>query len=95
MAGHLGEDYMSHISIAVTPEEHQKLKAIAGLTGKSIKDFVIERTLGAEGGPREAAAWKELETLLHERIRSAEQGTVSEQTVGAIFKQAGNAAKRR
>jgi len=86
---------MSRISIDVTPEEHQKLKAMAALTGKSIKDYVIERTLGAEGDSREAAALKELEMLLDERIRSAEQGAVSRRTVGAIFKEAGNAKKRR
>ena len=86
---------MSRISIDVTPEEHQKLKAMAALTGKSIKDYVIERTLGAEGDSREAAALKELEMLLDERIRSAERGAVSGRTVGAIFKEAGHAAKRR
>ena len=85
---------MSHISIAVTPEEHQKLKAIAALSGKSIKDYVIERTLGAEREVPEAAALKELETLLDERIRSAERGAVSGRTAEAIFKEAVHAAKR-
>jgi uncharacterized protein (DUF1778 family) len=32
---------MSRISIDVTPEEHQKLKAMAALKGKSIKDYVL------------------------------------------------------
>jgi len=86
---------MSRISIDVTPEEHQKLKAMAALTGKSIKEYVIERTLGAESDPHEADALKELETLLDERIRSAERGAVSGRTAGAIFKEAGNTMKRR
>jgi len=38
---------MSRISIEVTSEEHQKLKTMAASRGQSIKDYVIERTLGA------------------------------------------------
>jgi hypothetical protein len=37
---------MSRISIDVTASEHKKLKAMAALRGKSIKDYVLERTLG-------------------------------------------------
>ena len=37
---------MPRLSIDITPEEHQKLKAIAALKGESIKDFVLKRTLG-------------------------------------------------
>ena len=76
---------MSRLSIDVTAEEHQKLKALAALQGKSIKDYVIERTLGAEADPGEAAALEELELLLDERIRSAKNGAVSARTVGDIF----------
>ena len=39
---------MSRISIDVTDAEHKKLKALAALSGKSIKEFVIERTLGID-----------------------------------------------
>jgi len=79
---------MSRVSIDVTSEEHQKLKAMAALQGKSIKDYVIERTLGADQDPSEAAALKELEALLDERIGSAENGAVSRRTVGEIFRNA-------
>ncbi len=79
---------MSRISIDVTSEEHQKLKAMAALQGKSIKDYVIERTLGADKDPSETAALKELEALLDERIRSAKNGAVSRRTVGEIFRNA-------
>ena len=37
---------MPRLSIDITPEEHQKLKAIAALKGQSIKEFVLKRTLG-------------------------------------------------
>lgn len=79
---------MSRISIDVTSEEHQKLKAMAASQGKSIKEYVIERALGADEDTSEAVALKELETLLDDRIRSAKNGSVSRRTVGEIFRNA-------
>ena len=84
---------MSRISIEVTSEEHQKLKTMAALRGQSIKDYVIERTLGADEDPREEAALHELEALLDERIRSAKNGSASRRTVGEIFRRAYREAK--
>ena len=37
---------MPRLSIDITAEEHQKLKAIAALKGQSVKEFVLKRTLG-------------------------------------------------
>lgn len=76
---------MSRISIDVTPEEHQRLKAMAALQGKSIKEFVLERTIGTSG---DDAALRELETMLSARIASAEAGGMSKRSVGDIFRQA-------
>jgi hypothetical protein len=86
---------MSRISIDVTPEEHQKLKAIAALRGKSIKDYVIERTLGAERDNHEEVALKELESLLDDRIRKAQIGAINRQTVGSIFRDAYRESKKK
>ena len=86
---------MSRISIDVSPEEHQKLKAMAALRGKSIKDYVIERTLGANGDGAQQSALKELESLLDERVASAQGGSVSRRTVGEIFKDAYPKPKRK
>jgi hypothetical protein len=86
---------MSRISIDVTSEEHQKLKAMAALKGKSIKDYVLDRTLGADGDRSEAVALEELEKLLDERIRRAEKGVVSRRTVGAIFQDVFREPKRK
>ena len=86
---------MSRISIDVTPREHQKLKAMAALQGKSIKDYVIERTLGLDEDTSEAAALKELEVLLATHIRSAQNGAVSQRSVGEIFKSAYRKCKRK
>ena len=36
---------LSHLSIEVTPERHQRLKAIAALCGKTIKDYILEHAL--------------------------------------------------
>lgn len=79
---------MSRISIDVTPEEHQKLKALAALQGMSIKKFVLERTLGEYNGQASEQALATLEDLLNERVRKAESGSRSTRTVGEIFDEA-------
>ncbi len=75
---------MSRISIDVTPEEHQRLKAMAALQGKSIKEFVLASTLG---GPT-ADDLAELEGVLRQRLRDAEARSKSTRTVGDVFRQA-------
>lgn len=57
---------VGRISIDVTDDEHKKLKAMAALRGKSIKDYVLERTLATSEA--EHAALQELEELLDKRI---------------------------
>ncbi len=74
---------MSRISIDVTDNEHKKLKAMAALQGKSIKDYVLERTLGAD--ETDEAALRELEKLLDERIRRAQAGAVSRRSAKQVF----------
>jgi hypothetical protein len=81
------EDHMSRISIDVTDDEHKKLKAMAALRGKSIKDYVLERTLSPDKADK--AALKELEELLHIRIRAAKAGAVSRRTAAEVFAEAG------
>ena len=73
---------MSRISIDVTDNEHKKLKAMAALRGKSIKDYVLERTLGADEGDQDL---RQLEKLLDGRIRAAKAGAVSRRTVTEVF----------
>ena len=78
---------MSRISIDVTAEEHQRLKALAALQGKSIKEFVLASTLGAQnGGPLEQDL-AELEAILDKRLQNARAGGVSQRTVGEILEQ--------
>jgi len=79
---------MSRISIDVTDAEHQRLKAMAALQGKTIKEFVLESTLGQERPDSgETTALAELETLLEERLAKARAGSVSSRTVGDIVEQ--------
>jgi len=84
---------MSRISIDVSDEEHKKLKALAALRGQSIKDFVLERALGA--GESENAALKELEDLLDNRIRAADAGAISRRTASQVFAEAARKKSRR
>ncbi len=76
---------MSRISIDVTDREHARLKAMAALQGKSIKEFVLSATLGAG---RDDPALAELEALLDQRIRRAKAEGASDRTVADVFQQA-------
>lgn len=72
----------SRISIDVTPEQHKRLKAIAALSGQSLKDYVLERALPRSG---EDAALAELEALLAPRVESARSGQFVDESVESIF----------
>ena len=79
---------MSRLSIEITPEQHQRLKACAALAGKSIKEYVIERAL--DPLPKTDTLSNEqaldaLETFLKSRIESAERGDVVNKSVQQIF----------
>ncbi len=75
---------MSRISIDVTPEQHQKLKALAALQGKSIKQFVLESTLG----PQADEDLAELEALLDQRFRESQSTARHSRTVSEVFQDA-------
>ncbi|MCU7919275.1 MAG: DUF1778 domain-containing protein [Candidatus Thiodiazotropha sp. (ex Dulcina madagascariensis)] len=70
------------LSIEITQEQHQRLKAAAALQGKSIKNYVLERTLP---DLEEQAALQELETFLKPRIEAAKRGEFSTKSVDSIF----------
>ena len=75
------------LSIEISPEEHQRLKAAAALQGKSIKDYVLERTLPDS---QEKAALKKLEAFLKPRIDAAINGEQSSLSVDEIFDEVEN-----
>ena len=68
------------LSIEITPEQHQCLKASAALAGKTIKAYVLERVMAdiAEGGT------SELQALLKRRVAQAKQGSLSSKSVDQI-----------
>ena len=82
---------MPRLSIDITPEEHQKLKAIAALKGQSIKDFVLKRTLGeapAVDDMSEDEALEALSDFLKPRIEQARRGELSTKSFEEIRKEA-------
>ena len=76
---------MSRLSIDLTPEQHQKIKAVAAMQGKSIKEYVIAQILPTSSD--EDIALNELEALLDERIKSARAGKISKKSVEEIFQE--------
>ena len=70
------------LSIEITPEQHQNLKAAAALQGKSIKSYVLERTLP---NADEQAALQKLEAYLAPRVAAAKAGKISSKSVDEIF----------
>ncbi len=73
---------MSRLTIDVTDRQHQNLKALAALQGKTIKQYAVERLFPAEA--EEDAAWQELKTLLGQRIADGLSGDVSTKNISAI-----------
>ena len=74
------------LSIEVTPEQHQRLKAVAALRGKSIKDYVLNRVLPDIPAPDEDEALRQLETFLEPRIKAA-QGEAVNKSIEQIFEE--------
>lgn len=75
---------MSRLVIDMTGEQHQQIKALAAMRGKTIKEFVLEQIFPMDISPEEQGAWKELQSILSTRIKSAEQGKVSRKTFDQI-----------
>ncbi len=80
---------MSRLSIELTQEQHQRLKAMAALQGKSIKNYVLDRSLPNlpnRESMTEEEALHQLEQFLKPRIEAAERGERSSRTPSQIFK---------
>lgn len=74
---------MSRLSIELSAEQHQKIKALAALQGQSIKDFVLSKLFNAYSED-EKTATAELEALLLARITPAKNSSVSSKTIQQI-----------
>lgn len=73
---------MSRLTIDITDQQHQNLKALAALQGKTIKQYAIERLFPS--GEGDDGAWQELKTLLGQRIADGLAGDVSAKSIDAI-----------
>ena len=74
---------MSRLSIEISSEQHQKIKALSALQGKSIKDFILTKLFSANN-EAEQTAMTQLEELLLSRIKQAKNSPVSSKSIQQI-----------
>jgi len=74
---------MSRLTIDITDQQHQSLKALAALQGKTIKQYALERLFPGDADADQA--WQELKTLLGNRINDGHAGKVSTKSIGEIL----------
>jgi len=74
---------MSRLTIDMTDQQHQSLKAFAALQGKTIKQYALERLF--PGDTEADQAWRKLHAALDARIRAGLSGQVTSQSVGDIL----------
>lgn len=77
---------MSRLTIDMTEEQHQALKAMAALEGKSIKQYTLEKLFPAQAD--EEQAWRGLKTLIQDRIEEARKTPPSGKTFDGIVEEA-------
>ncbi|GAP35105.1 antitoxin [Piscinibacter sakaiensis] len=73
---------MSRLSIEITDQQHQSLKAIAALQGKTIKAYALERLFPGQAG--DDAAMAELRALLAQRLSDSTPASVVDRSVTDI-----------
>lgn len=74
---------MSRLSIDLTEQQHQSLKALAALQGKTIREYAVER-LFQPVTESDEAAWRDLKALLANRVAEGLAGEISEKTFDEI-----------
>jgi hypothetical protein len=82
---HFPEPAMSRLTIDLTKQQHQSLKALAALQGKTIRQYTVERLF--PDGADEDSAWQELQSLLGMRIAEGLEGKVSAKGFDAIVEE--------
>lgn len=73
---------MSRLTIDLSDQQHQSLKALAALQGKTIRQYAIERLFPAPA--EDEQAWQDLKALLGQRIAEGLSGKVSPSSFAAI-----------
>lgn len=77
---------MSRLVIDVSGEQHQQIKTLAALQGKTIKEFVLEKVLPA-ADESEGAAWEQLKEILLGRIEEAQQSGPSSKSLNELTRE--------
>jgi len=77
---------MSRLTIDITEQQHQALKAMAALEGKTIKQFTLERIFSS--GDSDLFARNQIKALLAERVAQAQRGEVVEGNITQIAERA-------
>lgn len=84
---------MSRLTIDVTDQQHQSLKALAAVQGKTIKQYAIEKLFSPAS--EEEQALLELKALLNQRIAEADNGDVDIRSFSEIAEADLNPGKPR
>ncbi len=74
---------MRLLTIDITDQQHQSLKVLAALQGKTIKQYALERLFPGDADADQA--WHELKTLLGNRINEGLAGNISTRNVSQIL----------
>lgn len=74
---------MSRLTIDITDQQHQNLKATAALQGKTIKQYALERLFPGDADGE--VAWQQLKLLLSDRIDESLAGKVSARSVSEVL----------
>lgn len=74
---------MSRLTIDVSDQQHKRLKALAALQGKTIKQYALERLFPSGDAADQALA--ELKAVLGTRINDGLAGKISTKTVADIL----------
>ncbi|AUG51484.1 antitoxin [Thalassospira marina] len=73
---------MSRLTIDITDQQHQSLKAMAALQGKTIKQYALERLFPDHADTDKA--WHDLKSLLENRINDGLAGKVTAKSIDEI-----------
>lgn len=76
---------MSRLTIDITEQQHQSLKAMTALQGKTIKQYALERLFPGDADADQA--WQALQVLLRQRVDNALAGKVSDKDVHQILEE--------
>ncbi|MGV1754631.1 antitoxin [Agrobacterium sp. CG674] len=79
---------MSRLTIDITDQQHQNLKATAALQGKTIKQYALARLFPGDADGEVACgevAWQQLKSLLSDRICESLAGKVSTRSVSEVL----------